>query len=332
MSDAISSSGARMIRFGLIGLDSPHAPGFTRLLNGDGTAPPSVGGGRVVAAWPGTSSADLAISRGRLDGFTAAVRDLGVPIEPTLEDVARQCDALLVLAVDARTHRDYFERCAAFGKPVYVDTRFALSTHDARAMLAAADGHGALPLAGSPKRFSHAYRSVLGDRGDIDGIDISGPIPMQPPLPGLFWYGIHMFDLVVAALGTGCVEVQTWRGHDELFVATWHDGRIATVRGHARPSPRTRGVIHRGTDSHDFRIQADDLMTSGLLRAIVQSCRTGVPTVPLDEIEHVVALTEAANRSRDEVRPVRLDAESSAQPADGDRPHMSANERTEASS
>ncbi|PSL06010.1 putative dehydrogenase [Haloactinopolyspora alba] len=297
----------RPVRFGLVGLDSPHAPAFTRLLNGDGEAPGVVPGGRVVSAWPGTASEDFPLSRDRLEGFTESVRSLEVPVEPALDDVADRSDALLILAVDARTHPDYFLRCARFGKPVYVDTRFALSVAEARAMLDEAQRYGAIPLAGSPKRFSDAFlHAVDGDRAD--GIDVSGPLPMQPTHPGLFWYGVHMVDVVVAAMGTGCAEVRTFAaGPDELYVATWADGRTATIRGRKAWLPHTRGVVHRGTESTTFSIQANDLMFTGLLRAIIEACRSGTPTVAPEEIEHTVAVTAAANRSRALCEPVPLD-------------------------
>jgi hypothetical protein len=295
-----------MIRFGLIGLDSPHAPAFTRLLNGDCERPPVVAGGRIVAAWPGEISPDFALSQDRLGEFTEAVRALEVPIEPNLEDVARRCDAVLILAVDARRHPDYFLRCVPFGKPVYVDTRFALSVADAQAMLAAAERHGALPLAGSPKRFSDEFRRAI-DGVRADGIDVSGPMPMQPTQPGLFWYGIHMVDLVVAAMGTACAEVRVLAsGLDELVVATWNDGRTATIRCHHRWRPETRGVVHAAMSSVDFTIHATELMYTGLLRTVVDACRSGVPVIEPAEIEHVVAVTEAVNRSRSERRAIRI--------------------------
>lgn len=300
------------IGFGLIGLDSPHAPAFTRLCNGDGETPAVVPGGRVVSAWPGEIAHDFPLSRDRLGQFTEDVRSLGVPVEDTLEQVAERSDALLVLAVDARRHADYFLRCTPFGKPVYVDTRFALSVTEARVMLGEAGKRGALPLAGSPKRFSDDFLEVV-QGGRAGGIDVSGPMPMQPTQPGMFWYGIHLVDLVVAAMGTGCVAVRAFGGEpDELIVATWDDGRTATIRGRPQWTPRTRGVVHRGAESTSFTIQATELMLTGLLTAVVESCRSGTPMVEPAEIEHVIAITAAANQSRRERGPVSVERSNDA--------------------
>lgn len=302
------TSSAHQVKFGLIGLDSPHAAAFTRLLNGSGDQSPVVPGGKVVAAWPGEVARDFPLSRDRLGPITESVRSLGVPIETSIDGVAYQCDALLVLAVDARRHPDYFMRCVPFGMPVYVDTRFALSPAEASAMLTEAKRQGALPLAGSPKRFSVDFvRAVGTDRADA--IDVSGPMPMQPTQPGLFWYGIHMVDLVMAAMGTGCVEVLVrGGGPSELVVATWGDGRTATIRGRSEWRPVTHGMVHRGSISTAFAVHTSDLMFAGLLRAIVDACRAGLPMIPPDEIEHVVAVTAAANQSRDEQRAVRVES------------------------
>lgn len=249
---------------------------------------------------------DFPLSRDRLDSFTETVGALGVPITATLEEVAEHSDVLLVVAVDARRHADLFCRCARFGKPVYVDTRFAVSVHEVRTMLAEARRWDVLPLAGSPKRFSAAFGAALSG-GKAGGIDVSGPMPRQPTQPGLFWYGIHLVDLVVAAMGTGCTEVRAVAdGPDELVVATWQDGRTATIRGNQEWRPDTRGVVHDGAASTEFAIHAEEQMLTGLLDAIVASCRSGDPMVPPEEIEHVVAVTAAANLSREQHRPVRV--------------------------
>ncbi|MFI6650419.1 hypothetical protein ACIBI8_22720 [Streptomyces sp. NPDC050529] len=281
------------VRFGLIGLDSPHAPSFTRLF-GDGINGEVVGG-TVVSAWKGRAAADFPLSRDRIDGFADEVAGLGVELRETPEEVAEACDALLVVAADARTHPDYFSRLAPFGKPVYVDTRFALSTADARAMLATANEYGCLALAGSPKRFIPEFRSASA-AFEPRRIDLTGPLPTQPGHPGLAWYGVHLVDLAVAALGPGCASVDARRGRRTTL--TWPDGRVATLGGDAEWSPFTQVRVSDGREVRELTIEAGPPMLTGLLTSLVSACRTGRPNVPEAEVLDIVAIVEAARRSR----------------------------------
>ncbi len=100
-----------------------------------------------------------------------------------------------------RTPR-YFERVAPYGKPIYVDTRFAPTLSEARTMLAQAQASGALVLAGSPQAVHAGIPSGPGWRAA--SVRFPGRAPAtQPGHPGLAWYGVHLVDLAVAALGAG---------------------------------------------------------------------------------------------------------------------------------
>ncbi|MFW0773068.1 Gfo/Idh/MocA family protein [Paenarthrobacter nitroguajacolicus] len=291
------------LRFGLIGVDSSHAPSFTRLFgNGIDSAVP---GGTVTHAWKGEVSLDFPPSRDRLESNADELARLGVTMCESPEAVAEACDALLIVSSDSRTHPGYFERVVRFGKPIYVDTRFAPSLTEARTMLAQAQASGALVLAGSPKRFTPEFRAARPDRGAFR-IALDGPLPTQPGHPGLAWYGVHLVDLAVAALGSvGTASRQvtvdagtpgTTSGPTSVTV-TWGDGREATLGGEADWHPFTTGRIETGDRGAEFSIEACESMLTGLLEGIVSSCRTGTPNVPLPEILSIVAIVEAANQS-----------------------------------
>ena len=176
------------IRFGLIGVDSTHSVAFTKLL-GDGRTG-AVQGGTIAAAWQGPTTADFPPSRDRNDELAAQVAQLGVPFLETPEEVARTVDALLVVASDARTHPGYLEQLCRFGKPIYIDTRFALTSAEAATMLEQAEEAGCLVLAGSPKRFAAEYLDAVQHAGArIERIELEGGLPEEPapPLPRLVW-------------------------------------------------------------------------------------------------------------------------------------------------
>ncbi|SDT22342.1 Predicted dehydrogenase [Pseudarthrobacter equi] len=306
----MSTDSAAPIRFGLIGVDSPHAPSFTRLFgNGfDGVVP----GGTVTHAWKGVPASDFPLSRDRNDDFAAQVAALGVTLCDSPEAVAEACDALLIVAADTRTHPEYFRRVVEFGKPIYVDTRFALSLADAKRMLELAGASGSLVLTGSPKRFTPEFRAVQS-RGPARQISLTGPMPTQPGHPGLAWYGVHLIDLAVASLGpaagpSGTVTVHSHKtanpaGTTDVTIS-WEDGREATFRGESAWSPLTSGTIKTNERTKSFSIEACPEMLTGLLTNIVESIRADKPNLPADEVLSIVALIEAANRSIDSGTPV----------------------------
>lgn len=277
------------VRFGLIGVDSSHALQFTRLF-ADGRVP----GGSVVAAWQGPTAADFPPSRNRNDANAAALSAAGVDLLDSPAAVAEAADALLLVSSDARTRRAQFTRIVEFGTPVYVDTRFAATPEDAAAMLRLAEESGCLVLSGSPKRFTPAFRAAVSASDGITSAALTGPLVVQPGHPGLSWYGVHLVDLAVAALGPDCVAVEP-RSDDLLL--TWADGRTATLDGPAEWNPWTRGRLHTPHAVRDFEIEADEDMLTGLLESIVSSCRSGEPNITPADVLAITRIVAAGNEA-----------------------------------
>src|SRR4051812_3894646 len=121
------------LKIGLIGLDTSHVPAFCKCFNKPGDAE-HVPGGRVVAGFPGGSK-DFEMSSGRVEKFTAQVRDeFGVQIMDSPQTVAEAVDLVFITAVDGRTHLDYVRKTIAARKPTFLDKPFATSSADAKEM------------------------------------------------------------------------------------------------------------------------------------------------------------------------------------------------------
>src|SRR5436190_24315092 len=83
------------LKIGIIGLDTSHCTAFTQILN-DPSVPNHVAGAKVVAAVK-TFSPDIPSSASRVEEYTAALRDTyGVRILPTIEDLCREVDAVMI--------------------------------------------------------------------------------------------------------------------------------------------------------------------------------------------------------------------------------------------
>lgn len=281
-------SAPAVLRFGLIGTDSPHAASFARLL-GDGRSG-AVAGATVVAAWEHPTIEDFPLSeRGTAGAET--LDGLGVPLLDSPEAVAEVSDVILIVVSDSRQHPALFLRLARFGKPIYVDTRFAPTVPEAIAMLDAAVQCGTLVHAGSPKRFSGAFLEARRRAGIVTAVELRGPLPEQPGHPCLAWYGVHLVDLAVACFGHG---VQSIVEIGNSFELTWSDGRTAAIGGPSEWSPITLGTLRTMDDTPTrFEIIAGEPMLTGLLSAVISGCRSGTPIMPYAEILDIVKTISA---------------------------------------
>ncbi len=189
------------LRIGLIGLDTSHAPAFTKLLN-DASHSYHVAGGRVVAAFPG-GSPDFGLSWNRVEAFTTQVRDEGgVAILDSPAAVAKSCDAIILSSVDGRVHLKQFEEIAPFGKPVFIDKPFATTSADAKAIAALAAQHDIPLMSASILRYGQPLIEALSTAEALVGADCSGPMDLEDTQPGLFWYGIHSVEMFVRRSGS----------------------------------------------------------------------------------------------------------------------------------
>jgi predicted dehydrogenase len=287
------------LRIGLIGLDTSHAPAFTKLLN-DPSHPHHVKGGRVVAAFPG-GSPDFALSRDRVEAFTAQVKDEGqVQILDSPTAVANACDAIILTSVDGRVHLQQFQEIAPFGKPVFIDKPFATTSEDARAIADLAAQNGIPLMSASILRYGQPFVDALAESEELIGADCSGPMDLEETQPGLFWYGIHSVEMLYAALGRGCERVTAVSTPDAEFVTgIWKDGRVGTVRGY-RGGKKNFGALLHGRGASRFV----DVMThpkpayAGLLENVLAMFQSGKAPIDIADTLEIVRFIEAANQSR----------------------------------
>lgn len=298
------------INIGLIGLDTSHVPAFTRLLN-DPETEFHVPGGKVTVAYPGIPFGDFELSYSRVEGYTSELRDqFGIPIVDSPEEVAEACDAIMLESVDGRVHPELFRRIAPFGKPIFVDKPFALSSAEAREMIELSQRCSIPLMSCSSLRYSEGLIEALKeqDKGKLFGADCYGPMAIQPTQPGLFWYGIHTVEMLFASLGKGCIHVTatTTDDHDAV-VGVWEDGRIGTIRGNRKGNNTFGALLHResGTQFVDVYAHRKPYYAT-MLESILAMFRTGEAPIDLEETVQIIRFIEAANESRGTGKTVEL--------------------------
>ncbi len=295
---------------GIIGLDSSHAEAFSRILNGE-SEPFHIPDHPVIAAYPGERSEDFDMSYRRMDSITEAVtKDWGVRLCPDIPSVMKQVEGVFLEQVDARKRVEQFEAIASFGKPVFVDKPFALSSRDCRRMLSLAEEKGIPLLSASALRFADSLTEALRacEKYPIHGADFFGPMPFTATQNGYFWYGIHMADMLYRVMGRGCRSVRAvHEEHYDIITGIWKDGRLGTIRGLRTGSQNFGGSIFCGNTHVSVDVSKDKRgYYESLLEAVIQMFDQGVSPVSLLELEEIIRFLEAANESRETGREVLL--------------------------
>lgn len=298
------------LKIGMIGLDTSHAPAFARCFNQSDHAE-HIPGAKITVGFPGGSK-DFDLSINRVEGFTKQLRDnFGVQIVDSPEAVAEQADLVFIMTCDGRVHHDLFARTVKFKKPTFIDKPLTTSLGDARAIMDLAQQNKVPVMSCSSLRYAHTLTEALAQDvdGAIIGCDVFGPMEIHPPQPGLFWYGIHTVEMVNRIMGRGCVEVKaTTTADNDLITLRFSDGRLALVRGIRKAHSKFGCTLHR-EKGMQF-VNASDVKRSyysSMLEAIMKTLPNGTSDIAPEDSLEIVAIIEAANRSRDTAQPQKVE-------------------------
>jgi predicted dehydrogenase len=285
------------LRLGMIGLDTSHVIAFTQLLNNpDGKD--HVPGGKVVAAFKG-GSPDVESSASRVDGYTRQLQEkFGVKIVPSIEELCREVDAVLLESVDGRPHLEQARPVIQARKPLFIDKPVAGSLRDAIEIYRLARENRVPVFSASSYRFDGGLVELKKvDVGEIRSVISYGPAHQEPHHPDLFWYGVHPTEALYTVLGRGCQQVVRTSTPDTAVVTgIWSDGRVGTLH-----------AIKKGVTPHQVRVFGTKAVAeqkgggdgyTPLVRSIIQFFQTGVAPVPPEETVEMFAFMEAADESK----------------------------------
>ncbi len=216
-------------KLAVIGLDTSHAVELPRLINGEHAAP-GLHVTRCLSFETAFQNAEgLAVRRGQLQNIDVAVTG-------DFDEAVSDCDGILLELNDARMHRDYFERCAALGKPIFLDKPFADSLDNALAIDAAARRNHIEYFTSSPLRFDFDLTQALSVQPlKIDSATIWGPVGRAAAGSSIVWYGCHALEMLERIMG---------RGAETVTVSSDRRGYV----GHVRYLDGRRGIVELTDD------------------------------------------------------------------------------------
>ena len=281
------------IKIGIIGLDTSHSVAFTKLLN----ARPALSGHegvKVIAAFPARGS-NIESNINRLPGFVAEIKNLGVQIVDSMEELLQQSDVILLESNDGRMRCEQVLQVLQSGKPMFMDKPVASSLRDVIRIYKAAESYKVPVYSTSLLRYIVNF-SEIEKQGKIQGAFTYSPAMIEETHPDLFWYGIHGIEMVYKIMGTGCKSVSRISTPDtDIVTGIWENGRIGTFRGIRKGSKDFGGTVF--TEKQIIEIVAPNDY-GPLISEIVNFFKTGVvPVQPTETIE-IYAFMEAADESK----------------------------------
>ena len=281
-------------RVGIIGLDTSHAPAFTKALNAE-KSDPALAGYRVVAAYP-QGSRDIVSSVERIPAYTEQVRSMGVEIVDSIGLLLSKVDVVLLETNDGRLHLEQARQVFAAGKPVFIDKPVAASLKDAVAIYAEAARYKVPVFSASSLRYTpNVQEAVAGKAGTILGADTFSPMKIEPTHPDLFWYGIHGVETLYTLMGVGCTSVTRIKGRDaDVVTGVWKDGRVGVFRGIREGKADYGGTVY---GSKGIMTVGPHVGYQPLLLKIIEFFQTGVAPVSAEETVEMFAFMEAADES-----------------------------------
>jgi hypothetical protein len=307
MASTVMAQETKVLRAGMIGLDTSHCGAFTKLLR-DAPAGSELASVQVVAAFPG-GSPDVASSRDRVAGYTEELRGLGVEIVDSIPALLDKVDVVFLESVDGRPHLEQLRPVFAAKKPVFIDKPLAGSLADAVEIYRIAEENNVPCFSSSSLRFSPGTLKARSgeDVGRVLGCEAYSPCTYEEHHPDLFWYGIHGVETLFTVMGPGCKTVRRVQAPGmDLVVGEWDGGRIGTFRG-----------LRDGQTGYGATVFGEKQITDvgpyagyePLVLEIVRFFHTGKPPVSKEETLEIYAFMAAADESKQQNgAPVSVDA------------------------
>ena len=274
---------------GLIGMDTSHSVAFTKYINsGDN-------GFRVTTAFT-TVSKDIPSSYERVDQFTSQLKEDGVKVVDSIEQVLDNTECILLETNDGRLHLEQAKKVIEAKKKVFIDKPVAASFEDVSAIYELANQANVPMFSSSGTRYMSQPQKVRdGLVGQVHGADTFSPVSYEPNHSDLFWYGIHGVELLFTVLRSGCQRVRRFTSAQyDTVVGEWEGGKIGTFRG----------ILHGGKGYGGQVFGEEGLAYLGswegydpLVESILEFFRTGESPIPSRETLEIYAFMEAGRLS-----------------------------------
>lgn len=294
------------IKVAIIGMDTSHAVQLPKLMQDPETpAEIRISGMRVTRALRFETPFQ---NKAGLDEREAYLKGVGVEVTEDFDYAIGDCDALMLEINDPSLHLEYFEKCAALGKPIFLDKPFADTVENTRKIIEIGKKYNTRYFTASSLRFTVGLNSVLDQKIDITRAVTWGPLGQAAAGSSVVWYGVHTFEQLERIMGIGADTVTSIAtANGVLCSIAYKDGRSGVVE--LLNDKWTYGVTVRDDAGNGAFVtvpQKTPFYYS--LMQVVREFFLGIGDgVAIEESFEVMAMIEAAEKSLNSGKPEKVE-------------------------
>ncbi len=286
-----------VLKIGLIGLDTSHVEIFAKILSKNHKE--HLAGVRVVIGYP-SPSLDIELSKNRVGNYTERLKeDYDVKIAKSILEVVEASDALFITALDGRKHLDLFKEIVSYGKPVFIDKPFTVTSEEAEEIFALSTEYQTPVMSSSALRFADSLVTHLAnEQSKVMGVYLNGPMPFIEKIPYYSWYGIHMIETLFTILGSDFQDINIHSNKDyDVITVEFKDGRFGVIRGSRVWHSKFEVMIHYTNKTIHLPLYKDEKSYYvSLLEEIITFCKTGKSPISNKETVAIMKFIDVANK------------------------------------
>ena len=294
------------IKVAIIGMDTSHAVELPKLMQ-DPAAPAEfrIKGMRVTRAMRFETPFQ---NKEGLDTREAYLKTIGVEVTEDFDYAIGDCDALMLEINDPSLHLEYFEKCAALGKPLFLDKPFADTIENTRKIIEIGKKYNTRYFTASSLRFTVGLDNILDQKIEYTRASTWGPLGAAAAGSSVVWYGVHTFEQLERVMGIGAdtvTSIATASG--VLCNVAYKDGRSGVVE--LLNNKWAYGVTIRDDAGNGAMVtvpQKTPFYYSLML--VVRNFFYGIGDgVAIEDSFEVMALIEAAEKSLNSGKPEKVE-------------------------
>jgi virulence factor len=296
-----------VLRLGLVGTNTSHAPAFASIINGNTERPARVSGGKIVALWGDLAAESRMLEAERKLPDAARLAQM-YGIDTVVEhpnDMVGQIDAVLVvddLGLGER-HGKLARPFIDAGIPTYIDKPMTLRLAEAVELFDLAEQRGVPIMSGSALRYAHEIadlRTRLVGLGELSTVVSVGP-------GDWFNYAVHSVEMYQTLVGPGARWLQSFNTPERDITIIGYDTRptviVQTLRDAAYAFHMT---AYAAKGRADCEVSDYDGFYTGTMSAMLEMARTGRAPIDREETLEILAILHAGLRSAETGQRVEL--------------------------
>jgi predicted dehydrogenase len=231
-----------------------------------------------------------------LDGRQRQLEKWGIRVTESFDEAVQGCDAIMIEINDPALHLEYFRKCATLGKPIFLDKPLSDSFQNGELVFEEARKRGIRFFSASSLRFVHELEDACRDVPRPTAGAVYGPLGKAPSGSSIVWYGVHAFEMLQRAMGTGARGVfARYDASGVVATVSYGDGRRGVVEL-TEGSSNYGGTLRTKDGTRPFVVDMERAYAELLLR-ITDFFHGGAQPVTIVATREIMAMLDAAEHS-----------------------------------